>query len=251
MTILLTNDDGIDSEGIIALKNILEKKYDVWVVAPDGERSGMSHYLTLHEPIRSKTVGENCYSCSGSPVDCVVLGLLGGISVTPDIVISGINKGPNLGTDIVYSGTAAAARQAAFMGVPGIAISVAGFGIPLYYSVAAEFIYHNVEKLKDLWNPDHFININIPNSENRNINVTITYPSRRIYHDKLVTFNAPNGSAYYFLDGSPIETKMEEGSDWDVVSKGGISISPVYLHPVNHEEDAAYKKEKFITNTSK
>ncbi|MFP4441828.1 MAG: 5'/3'-nucleotidase SurE [Spirochaetia bacterium] len=245
MKILLTNDDGIDSEGLLAVKTALEGEHDVWIVAPDGERSGMSHYLTLHEPIRSKVVGDNCYSCSGSPVDCVVLGLLGGIPAKPEIVLSGINKGPNLGTDIVYSGTAAAARQAAFMGVPGIALSVAGFKIPMYYKAAALFISRNIGKLKKLWNPDHFININFPNEEKPSTSVTITHPSRRIYHDKLVTFNAPNGAAYHFLDGSPVETEMESGSDWDVVSKGGVSISPVYLHPVNHEEDSAYKKEEF------
>ena len=132
MTVLLTNDDGIDSAGLEALRSHLSVHHDVWTVAPDGERSAMSHYITVRDPIRCREIGKQIYKSSGSPADCVIVGMVGGFATKPDIVVSGINIGPNLGTDIVLSGTVAAARQAAFMGVPGIAVSINTYSPPFH-----------------------------------------------------------------------------------------------------------------------
>ena len=113
MRVLIANDDGVFSPGLEAVRAALAPDHEVWVVAPDGERSAMSHYITIKGPVAVREISERVYSCSGSPADCVIVGLLEVLPELPDVVVSGINIGPNLGTDVIYSGTAAAARQAA------------------------------------------------------------------------------------------------------------------------------------------
>jgi 5'-nucleotidase len=245
MRILLTNDDGVTSPGILSLKKYLEPEHEVWVFAPDGERSGTSHRLTLGSPIQKKEVGERMYSCSGTPADCALLVLLGALPCKPDIVVSGINIGPNIGTDIIYSGTAAAARQAAIMGTPGIAVSLNAFPPRLLFDPLARFVACNIAALADMWDDRHFININAPNLENY-AGTAITHPSRRRYpQDRLAEFFAPGGRAYYFLQGFPPETEREPGSDWDALLGEKISISPVVLEPVSHKENARYHSARF------
>lgn len=245
MTILLTNDDGIESPGIQILKKILGERHDTWLFAPDGERSGTSHSITLRDAVRVVRRGEQEFSCSGTPADCVMFSLLGALPVIPDIIISGINIGPNLGTDVIYSGTAAAAREAALNGKPGIAVSLAAKKQPLHLDYAADFLLGNLELLITLWSPEHFININVPNIQNGNSPIEITHPSRRIYHDRAVHFDAPDGSSYYFLEGLNTHADYEENTDWHAISKNRISVSPVFLHPINHHEDMAYHAASF------
>lgn len=245
MRILLTNDDGIESAGIEALRTALSRDHEVWILAPDGERSAMSHYITVRDPIRCRQLGERVYSASGSPADCVIIGMLGALPETPDLVVSGINIGPNLGTDIIYSGTVAAARQAAFMGVPGIAVSLNSYTPPFHLDSLAEFVRTNLELFRGLWNPRHLININGPNVDSATLEVEITRPSWRIYHDQLEEFMSPRGEMYYFLTGHPVESAVEPGSDWTAVAEGRISVSPIYLNPVDHHEDEAYRNALF------
>lgn len=247
MTILLTNDDGIDSPGLRVVKEKLGTKHDVWVFAPDGERSGTSHSITLKDAVRVVRKGEKEFACSGTPADCVMFSLLGALPIVPDIVISGINIGANLGTDIIYSGTAAAAREAAFNGKPGIAISLASKTSPLHLDFAAHFLDTNLDLLTTLWSPEHFININVPNLKSGGDNplIEITHPSRRIYQDRAVHFEAPDGASYYFLEGMNTHADYEKKTDWHAVSKDNISVSPVYLHPINHKEDMAYHSATF------
>jgi len=246
VTVLLTNDDGIDSAGLEALQAALSVDHDVWIIAPDGERSAMSHYITVRDPIRCRTVGEQAYASSGSPADCVIVGMLGGIPVTPDVVVSGINIGPNLGTDIIYSGTVAAARQAAFMGIPGIAVSINAYSPPFHLDPVAGFVTEHLDDFRQLWNPRHFININAPNLDLADFPVRVTFPSWRIYQDNLERFDSPRGETYYFLQGRPLEGPLEEGSDWHAVSEGAVSVSPIYLNPVDHHEDEAYRDALFL-----
>jgi len=150
MRILLTNDDGRDSASLVALRRRLTEDHDVWVVAPDRERSGCSHSITLREAIEVKQRAAGTYTCTGTPADCVLLALLGLLDIRFDMVVAGPNLGPNLGTDIVYSGTAAAARQAVFMGVPGLAASLAGTrdGETIRYS--CEFVARNLDAFREL-----------------------------------------------------------------------------------------------------
>jgi 5'/3'-nucleotidase len=247
VTVLLTNDDGIDSAGLEALRTALSQEHDVWIVAPDGERSAMSHYITVRDPIRCRKIGDQVFSSSGSPADCTILGLLGGLlPVAPDVVISGINIGANLGTDIIYSGTVAAARQAAFMGIPGIAVSVDTYSPPFHLDPIANFVVDHLDDFRELWNPRHFININAPNQDVADAPVRLTFPGWTMYDDHLERFDSPRGDSYYFLNGRPQEGTVEEGSDWHAVSQGAVSVSPVYLNPVDHHEGEAYRDALFL-----
>lgn len=246
MTILLTNDDGIESVGLDALRSALAVHHDVWIIAPDGERSAMSHYITIRDPIRCRPVGDQIFASSGSPADCVIVGMLGGLPVQPDCVISGVNIGANLGTDIIYSGTVAAARQAAFMGVPGIAASINTYSPPFHLEPLTRFLTEHMDDFLKLWNPRHFININAPNLPVDEFPVRVTYPSWRLYRDRLDRFDSPRGDRYFFLSGSPADGPIEDGSDWHAVSEGALSVSPIYLNPVDHHEDEAYRDALFL-----
>jgi 5'-nucleotidase len=248
MRILLSNDDGIDSPGIQLLKKELEEEHEVWISAPDGERSGTSHSISLKVPVRFRQIDERSYSCGGSPADAVMFALLGAVPVIPELIISGINLGPNLGTDIIYSGTAAAARQGALSGIPSVAVSAAPMKPPFPFAEAARFIRRNVEVFLSIWGSDHFININYPLHPGAAPKVAVTHPSRRIYTDTASFCTGPNGDRFYFLSGSKVHAREEEGSDWNAVQEKKISISPVFLHPLNEKEDEIYRNTEFIVH---
>lgn len=248
MRILVSNDDGIRSQGIQVLAHRLEADHEVWIAAPEDERSGMSHSITLREPVRFRKCSDQEFACSGTPADCVLYSLLGALPGAFDMVISGINHGPNIGTDILYSGTAAAARQGALAGIPSVAVSVAPHQGPYPFEAAAGFVADNIDLFRTLWASDHFVNINIPSDiPDRRPSVRITHPSRRIYGDRLQSMQGPRGDFYYFLAGGRIHAEVEEGSDWEAVSEGDISVSPVFLHPVNHQESKHYEAARFRT----
>jgi 5'-nucleotidase len=231
MRLLLTNDDGIDGEGLAALVETLESEHELWIVAPDSERSGASNAISLKTPSKVRKMGERRYSCSGMPADCAILGVLHILPVRPDAVISGINKGPNLGTDLVYSGTAGAARQASIMGIPGIAVSLASMEAPFLFGPAAEFLRSELSSLLALWKPGFFINVNIPNLERPPREYSMTSISARSYKDRIREFTAPDGTMYLFLGEGSIETLEAEGSDAWTVSQGMASVSVVETAP--------------------
>ncbi len=245
MIILLTNDDGIESQGLITLRDTLEKSHDVWVSAPDRERSAMSHAVTLRSGVTFQKHGDRSFSCSGTPADCVLYALLGALPCVPDLVVSGINRGPNIGTDIVYSGTVAAARQAALMGCPGLAVSLASDDTPLDYIPAAEFILQNTAAFAELWNGGHFINVNVPGRVSHSAEVLVTHPAKRIYEDRLVVRSESDISRIFALNGAPNHAEYETGSDWEAVKAGAVSISPIVLHPLNEPGNEAYHSIKF------
>ncbi|MDA8427180.1 MAG: 5'/3'-nucleotidase SurE [Treponema sp.] len=231
MKILVTNDDGVHAEGLKVLVRELEKDHDVWVLAPDQERSGVSNAMTLRHPGKVRKLGERRFSCSGTPADCVILASLGAIPFEPEIVVSGINRGPNLGTDIIYSGTCGAARQAVLNGLPGIAVSCAAYKDPMQYGAAASFVRRHFHRLLDLCDHGIFLNINAPSSEASDIEGEWAIPCKRRYRDHLRSFDAPDGYSYHFLADSSIETHEGAGSDHVVVSNGKVAISPVLVHP--------------------
>lgn len=245
MTILLTNDDGFQSPGLKALYEILRLDHDVWIIAPDGDRSAKSQSITLHNAIKTTPLDKQIFSCNGTPADCVVISLLGAIPKKVDMVIAGINLGPNLGTGLIYSGTAAAARQAALENCPGVAISIDQRSEPYNFSGAAAFLKENLIQFRDLWKNNHFININIPSSLARNYSIEITHPSIRKYEDELVRFQAPRGDTYYFLSGKGINSSDLSGEDSSAIQNGNISVSPIYLHPLNLMEDNSYRETPF------
>ena len=246
MRLLLTNDDGIHSEGIRALVTALEGAHEVWVVAPEAEKSGGSHSITLHDALKVRTIDRRRYSCRGTPADCVMIALLGLVPRTIDLVISGINHGPNLGTDILYSGTAAGARQGALMGVPSVALSVGSYRAPFDFSGAAEFAARNLDSFRTLGTDDHFLNINFPAVGTRGSETVITFPSRRIYRMELQTYDSQDGDRYCFVEGALPDAHPEDGSDSMVVSQGRISISPIHAHPRNWATiEESYRGVKF------
>ncbi|MFQ3547318.1 MAG: 5'/3'-nucleotidase SurE [Termitinemataceae bacterium] len=237
MKILLTNDDGLSCEGIWALKRVFEAaSHDVYMVVPEENRSGISHGITMRGPIRLRQKEAQVWACSGTPADCIIVSLLGDLAITPDLIVSGINEGPNLGTDIIYSGTASAARQGAIHGLPSLAVSMGAYTKPFHYDMAAHYITDRLEDLLCLWEPDTFLNINIPNTPITPTDYRLTWPSRRSYNDQVVRFHAPDGHHYCFLEGGAIETREENGSDWHAVEQGFVSISKIYIHPVVIED---------------
>lgn len=246
MKILLTNDDGISSSGLSVIEEVLSKNHEVVVVAPDSERSGYSNSLTLGKKLIFERLDNNHYKCSGTPADCVHRTLLGAIPFIPDIVVSGINRGPNLGTDLIYSGTAAAARQSALMGIPGIAVSSASFTEPFHYETAAEFVSSNLEYLKKYWEKNCFFNINVPGKPMGKYNVAVTRPARRRYHESIVKNEIEGSNTIEVTLGIlDIDHYDDKDTDCDAVLEGKISVTPVYLHPVPDLESCLYSVTKF------
>ena len=232
MRILLTNDDGYMAAGIIALDSSLSREHEVWILAPDGERSGMSHALSLRHPLKIRKISDRHYTCSGTPADCVILAAQGVLPFKPDIIVSGINRGPNLGTDLVYSGTAAAARQASMIGLPGIAVSLASYVDPYRYNALANLLAINLDDFIGLWSPDVFLNLNAPDVPDGTIyEIEETVPSRRRYRDTLKFFDGPDGYTYCFFGEGTIETDPETGTDEDAVRRGFASLTRIAVYP--------------------
>ena len=238
MRILVTNDDGINAEGLDVLvsylKGISEKTgadHEIFVVAPDGERSGVSHGMTLRRPTKVRKLSHNTYTCSGTPADCIIVAGLQVMTEKPDLVISGINRGPNLGTDIIYSGTCGAARQAALVGIPAIAVSCAKYNEPLDYRACASFVARNLDALVEAWKPDSFVNINAPSSGDETLSARWTIPGRNKYYDNLKCFEGADGYTYCFLAEGRNERTYDPFSDHHAVSLGDIAISLINIHP--------------------
>lgn len=246
MNILLTNDDGIESPGLKALEKKLLESHDVMVVAPAEERSGFSNALTFHGNVKIKKIDKNHYSCTGTPADCVHRTLHRIIDgFFPDIVVSGINIGPNLGTDIIYSGTAGAARQAAIMGLPGIAVSVTAFTAPFYFDNAANFLADNIMTFLANWDAGHFININVPSVFAENFKVMVTKPSKRFYNEELSYLTGEDESMAVSLDIVDILHDNKNDTDSYAIENNMISVSPVYVQPFSDEKARQLYKNIF------
>ena len=251
LKILLTNDDGFDSLSLKALSARLSKEHEVWVVAPDGDRSGSSHSITLKESIIISRKGRRAFSCSGTPVDCVLLGLLKLTEEKVDAVISGPNLGSNLGTDLLYSGTAAAARQAVLMGIHAMAASLA---FPVFREdmmPAIEFLARNLVVFHRLGSSDHFLNINFPPRLTEELQPCITFPSLRIYRDDIITLDEGQDELACSIGGDMPESHLSPGSDGEAIASGCISISPIYVHPVNHKIEERYQSVSLWTGRDK
>jgi 5'-nucleotidase len=240
LRLLLTNDDGIKSPGLLLLAAALrEVGHRVFVLAPEVDRSGVSHSITfLNKPRRITQVDEDTWSCDGTPVDCVVIGLMGGLpEIAPlDAIVSGINRGANLGTDIVYSGTAAAARQGALCNFPSLALSLlegapSKEGDAWYWDMATAFVAECFTEMLAFWKPGCFVNVNIPGQKETPRRLVHAFPSLRYYNDSIETYYAPDGHRYCFAKAGKINVKPEKGSDWEAVSGSNASISDILIHP--------------------
>jgi 5'-nucleotidase len=235
MRILLTNDDGINAAGLHAVKAALDPLGEVLVVAPERPRSASGHAITLHKPLRISEVrlpdGTRGWSTSGTPTDCVTLGWEVVLDNRVDLVVSGINSGPNLGWDVTYSGTVAAAMEGAILGAPAIAVSVAGDRDPFEYGPAAAFTRRIAEAVRDHGMERYtLLNVNVPPVAADEIRgVTITHQGRRQYVDRIDKRVDPWGRDYYWLAGSLYEEVPDYGSDVHAVLENRISVTPIHL----------------------
>lgn len=236
MIILLSNDDGIHSDGIMALEKSLQHAGDVYTVAPDREQNSMSHALTLHRPLRVHTVGPRRLAIDGTPTDCVKLALSGLLPVRPDLVISGINKGPNLGDDILYSGTVSAAMEAVLLGIPAIAVSLATFE-GFNFAAAADFTTKLLSYIKA--NPiptEMLLNVNVPPLPKEQIKGwRITRQGKRHYSETIVERTDPRGKKYYWIGGDQLGFDHHDGTDCVAIDEGYVSVTPLQVDLTNHK----------------
>lgn len=250
--ILITNDDGIHSEGIWILKKFLSSIGDVFIVAPDRERSATGHAITLHRPLRMHRIKKNAYAVDGTPTDCVILGYnLLFKDEKPDLVISGINKGGNLGDDITYSGTVCAALEGAMLGIRSFAISIVAKS-NFNFEPAAEFAkILSLRLLKNIQDRHIVLNVNIPNVKNiKDIKgIKFTRQGKRKYEELVIQNVDPRGKKYYWIGGNLEPVPNEKDTDISAISQGYISIIPVNLDMTDYKKISYLKKLRISVNT--
>jgi len=247
MRILLTNDDGIHARGLHSLARELSSVAELYVVAPDRERSGTGHSITVFDPIRvikaNMTEAKEAWIVGGTPVDCVKLGL-SRLVANVDYVVSGINHGPNLGTDVLYSGTVSAAAEGVIMGVPSIAVSLNSYDENMEFDFAAKFTRNVVRvAMKRGIEKKTLINVNIPPLEVKDIKgIKITKLGVRNYDNLFEERQDPRGNTYYWLGGGVIKEEQEAESDVLATQEGYISITPIRLDLTDYQLIQEYRK---------
>ncbi len=236
MQILLSNDDGIQSEGLTALASILRPIAETYIVAPDRPQSSMSHALTLHRPLRVQELAPRRLSVDGTPVDCVKLALTGLLPVRPELVISGINQGPNLGDDIIYSGTVSAAIEGALLGIPAIAVSLVAFR-NFDFRAAAEFTATLVQHIVEGGiAPKTLLNVNVPSAPKHDLKGwRFTRMGKRHYRENIVERIDPRGGKYYWIGGDDLGFSDEDGTDCKAVQEGYISVTPLQVDLTDYQ----------------
>lgn len=239
MRVLLTNDDGVTSPGLFALRVALAPEHEVTVIAPDRNWSISGHQRTMDRPLRVNEVqlpdGSLAYATDGSPADCVAFAALGFLEQQPELVIAGINNGNNLGDDITYSGTVAAAMEGVISGFPSIAVSM--HTLPIWpVDVGAAFVKRLVGQVEERGlDKDILLNVNVPNLSHDDIKgVRITRLGRRVYQDELLKRTDPRGRTYYWMGGTQVHNDLEEGTDVAAEEEGYVSITPIHLDLTNH-----------------
>ncbi|HZI99143.1 MAG TPA: 5'/3'-nucleotidase SurE [Gemmatimonadaceae bacterium] len=240
MRLLCTNDDGILAHGLKCLVQAVEPLGEVTVVAPDREQSATSHSLTLHHPVRPVQRGERRWQVDGTPTDCVMLAVEALMDERPNFVLSGINHGQNMGEDVLYSGTVAAAMEGISIGIPSIAISFAGGDLRADVSMLDHQIEPLTALLKHLTSLPSFpentlLNVNLPPVTGGEIKgVRLTRLGRRVYSDSIQRMQDPWGRPIYWIGGGSIEWSGPENSDFRAIQEGYISVSPLHLDVTHH-----------------
>jgi 5'-nucleotidase len=235
-TILITNDDGIRAEGLMTLEKSLAPLGRVVTVAPEIEQSATSHAITLDRPLRIKEYGNGRYSVSGTPTDCVLLAVHRILDSPPDLVVSGINHGPNMGEDVTYSGTVAAAIEAYILGIDAMAVSVTAWE-PDSFSPAGEIARYLAGKvLASRRERAYLWNVNIPPlPADQILGVRITKLGSRIYNDTIVRKTDPRGKDYFWIGGGEPGWNRDDSSDFSAVSAGYVSVTPLKLDMTDSE----------------
>ena len=244
--ILISNDDGIHAPGIKVLERVARLfTDDVWVVAPESEQSAAGHSLTIRRPLRIKDLGHNHFSVDGTPTDSVLLGVNRIIpGKKPDLVLSGVNHGGNLGEDVTYSGTVAAALEAVILGVPAIAFSqcVATGGTP-HWSCAEHWAPIVIERMVSLgWPANVLMNVNFPDSLAGEVTgIEITHQGKRKIGDELLERLDPRGEPYIWIGAQRNEDRAEKGADIEAAYRGAIAVTPLRVDLTDHDTLATFK----------
>jgi 5'-nucleotidase len=245
--ILVTNDDGVHSQGITALFRSMKKLGDAYIVAPDRERSAVSHALTMHKPLKVEKLREHIYSINGTPTDCVAIGVNKILPEKPALIVSGINKGANLGDDITYSGTVSAAIEGTIMGIPSFAISLVIHNkkkVSLNFSAASRFALNMGEYILEHSLPyDTLLNINVPGLPIRDIRgMKLTRQGKRIYDDSIQETFDPHGEKHYWIGGGNPYWEHGEDTDIQAIQDNCVSLTPIHLDLTNYDALKFLKK---------
>ncbi len=231
MNILVSNDDGVLAPGLALLADACRAVAHVTVVAPDREQSGTSHSLTLHRPLRPAHRPDGAYQVDGTPTDCVMLALGALMPEKPDFVFSGVNHGPNMGEDVLYSGTVAAAMEAVMLGVPGVAISFAGHD-PETMATYCDVLARLVRRITDVadYPKDMLLNVNLPRGPASDVRgIRVTRLGSRFFSESLTRMKDPWGREMFWIGGGTITWTGGEDTDHSAVAEGYISITPLHM----------------------
>jgi 5'-nucleotidase len=251
MRILITNDDGIESPGLAVLERVARSiSDDVWVVAPESDQSGLSHSLTLGDPLRLRELGNQRFALRGTPSDCVIMATRRIIGDRPDLVLSGINAGQNTADDVTYSGTVAGAIEGTLIGIPSIAFSLVldydNGGAP-HWDTAERFAPEVIRRLLDFGFPDTVLfNVNFPDLPPEKVSGIDCTKQGRLIHSLFIDERTdPRGMKYYWLGYRRPRTERIPGTDLHAVESGAVSITPLRLDLTDHE--LARRLEKHLT----
>lgn len=236
MHIMVTNDDGIHAPGILALASALRDLGEVTVVAPDRERSAVGHALTLNSPLRVFELRDGFYAVDGTPTDCVNMGIHSLLPFRPDLIVSGINHGANLGDDVTYSGTVAAAIEATLMGIPAIAVSLATLERSGHFAEAAQIALRVARQvIANSLPEDTFLNVNVPNCPAGEIRPPlITRQGKRSFVGSVIGNTDPRGRKYYWIGSGEADFNDYEGTDFHAINRKHVSITPLHLDLTNY-----------------
>lgn len=241
--ILITNDDGIDAQGIQTLRRGLARIADTRVFAPMSQKSGASHSFSLRKPLEVIWRDPATAAVDGTPTDCVMLAVRGLLKERPDLVVSGINHGPNLGDDVTYSGTVAGAMEGTLLGIPSIAVSCVSWQECRFEAAAHYAVRVARQVLKRGLPRNTLLNVNVPSAGRRSIRgVRFTKLGKRIYRDMIVETKRPDGRQYFMIDGADPDWEREPSTDFEAIEQGMVSITPFHLDWTNHRALAALRK---------
>jgi 5'-nucleotidase len=235
MRILLSNDDGYFSTGLAVLAEAVARVAEIHVVAPERDRSGASNSLTLTRPLRMHRAPNGFYFVDGTPTDCVHLAVTGLLADEPDIVIAGINHGANLGDDVIYSGTVAAAMEGRFLGLPAIAVSLVGRNAR-HFDTAARVVLELLERLKDHALPtDTILNVNVPDLPYAELaGFEATRLGNRHKAEPVIKSADPHGNPIYWVGSAGAEADAGPGTDFHAVRQRRVSVTPLYVDLTRH-----------------
>lgn len=236
MNILVSNDDGIFAPGIALLADACRTVGNVTVVSPDREQSGTSHSLTLHRPLRPLRRHDGSWQVDGTPTDCVLLAVGALMPERPDFVFSGVNHGPNMGEDVLYSGTVSAAMEGVTLGIPGVALSFAGRepDLMLSYGGMLASLVKRIVSVKD-FPPNMILNVNFPKAMASEVKgVRVTKLGSRFFSEGLTRMKDPWGKEVFWIGGGEITWTGDAESDHQAVLDGFISITPLHMDLTNY-----------------